>query len=107
MKLAEVPRRLKADQQCADGERNNVTERSEIEVTHAHNQKVADDDVEEAPEHVNRRRGEPFAWRFCERRLKRSSHHSADKMRNGVVQEHSSEDVRHEMMPVHGYAHAI
>src|ERR1700678_2206514 len=104
MKLAEMPRRLEADHQCANRKSKNVTCRSQIKVANAHHQKVAGDRVEEAPENVHGRRGKPFARRLCEGRLKGLSQHAADKMRNGVGQEHSSKQVRHKMKPGHGYA---
>src|SRR6201996_9060025 len=104
MELAEMPRRLEADQQCANRESDNVAYRSQVEVADAHHENVADDGVEEAPENVHGRRGKPFAGRLCEGRLKWLPHHSADKMRNGVGQENSSKEVRHKMMPGHGYA---
>jgi hypothetical protein len=49
MKLAEMPRQLEADQQCANRKSNNVTYRSQIKVANAHHEKVSDDGVEEAP----------------------------------------------------------
>jgi hypothetical protein len=49
MKLAEMPRRLDADQQCANRKSKNVTYRSQIKVANAHHEKVADDSVEKAP----------------------------------------------------------
>ena len=57
MKPAEMPRRVEADQQCANRKSKNVTYRSEIEVANAHHEKVADEGVEEAPQNVRRRGG--------------------------------------------------
>src|ERR1035438_10213007 len=104
MKPAEMPRRLEADQQRANRKSKNVTDRSQIKVANAHHEKVADDGVEEAPQNVHRRRGKPFAGRLGEGRLKGPSHHAADKMGNGVGQENSAKEVRHQMKPGHGYA---
>src|ERR1700678_2916014 len=104
MKLAEMPRHEKANQQCANRKSKNVTYRSQIKVANARHEKVAGDGVEEAPENVHRRRGQPFAGRLCEGRLEGPSHDAADKMRNGVGQEYSSKEVRHKMKPGHGFA---
>src|SRR5579862_9169618 len=104
MKLAEVPRQLEADQQCANRKGKNVTCRSEIKVPNAHHEKVAHDGIEEAPENIHGRRGKPLAGRLCEGRLKGPPHRAADKMRNGVGQKNSSKEIRHKMMPGHGYA---
>src|ERR1700743_2295973 len=104
MKLAEMPRHEKTNQQCANPKSNNVTYRSEIKVANAHHQKIPGDGVKEAPDHVHGRRRKPLAGRFCEGRLKRPSHDAADKMRNGVGQKSSSKEVRHQMKPGHGYA---
>ena len=49
MKLAKMARRLEADQQCANRKSKNVTQRSQIEVSNARHEKVADDSVEETP----------------------------------------------------------
>jgi hypothetical protein len=49
MKPAEMPRRVQADEEYANRNRNNVTYRSQIEVANAHHEKVADDGVEESP----------------------------------------------------------
>jgi hypothetical protein len=84
MKLAEMPRQLEADQQCANRKSKNVTYGSRIKVANAHHEKIPDDGVKEAPENVHGRRGKPFAGRLCEGRLKGLSQHAADKMRNGV-----------------------
>src|ERR1700689_2805884 len=104
MKLAEMPRHEKANEQCANRKSKNVTYRSQIKVANARHEKVAGDGVEEAPENVHRRRGQPFAGRLCEGRLEGPSHDAADIMGNGVGQENSSKKVRHKMKPGHGFA---
>src|ERR1700691_2462952 len=104
MKLAEMARRMEADQQCANRKSKNVTYRSQIKVTNADHEKIPGDGVKEAPENVHGRRGKAFAGRLCEGRLKSLSQHAADKMRNGVGQENSSKEVRRKIKPSHGYA---
>src|ERR1700733_13548938 len=104
MKLAEMPRRLEADQQGANRKRNNVTVRSQIKAANPRHQKIAGDGVKEAPQNVHRRRGEPCAGRLSEGRLEGSPHHAADKVRNRIGQENSSKEVRHKRKPAHGYA---
>src|ERR1700678_826487 len=104
MKLAEMPRHEKTNQQCANRKSKNVTYRSRIKVANAHHQKIPGDGVKEPPENVHGRRGKPLAGRLCKGRLKGPPHDAADKMRNGVGQESSSKEVRHKMKPGHGYA---
>src|ERR1700728_2729651 len=104
MKLAEMPRHEKADQQYANRKSKNVTYRAQVKVADARHKKVAGDGVEEAPKNVHCGRGQPLAGRLCEGRLKGLSHHAADIMRNGVGQENSSKEIRHKMKPGHGYA---
>src|ERR1700728_2929756 len=104
MKLAEMPRHEKADQQYANRKSKNVTYRAQVKVADARHKKVAGDGVEEAPKNVHCGRGQPLAGRLCEGRLKGLSHHAADIMRNGVGQKNSSKEVRHKMKPGHGYA---
>src|ERR1700761_7895668 len=99
-----MPRREQADQQRANRKSKNVMDRSEIEVANAYHQQVAGNHVEEAPKGVHCGRGKPFPGGLCERRLERTAHHAADKMRDSVGQEHSSKEVRHKMKPGHGYA---
>src|ERR1700722_7679472 len=103
MKLAEMPRHEKTNQQCANPKSKNVPYRSQIKVANAHHQKIPGDSVKEAPQNVHGRRGKSFAGRLCEGRLKGPSHDAADKMRNGVGQESSSKEVRHKIKPGHGY----
>ncbi len=61
MKLAEMPRRLKADQQCADRKSKNIADRSQIKVADTHHEKVTDDGIEEAPQNIDRGRGKTLA----------------------------------------------
>src|ERR1700690_2476172 len=104
MKLAEMPCRMQADEECARRKSKNVADRSQIEVANAHHQKVGGNGVEEAPQNVHRRRGKTFSGRLCEGSLEGPPHHAADKMRNDVGQGNSSKEVRHQMKPGHGYA---
>jgi len=68
---------------------------------HAVYEKISDDGVEKAPKHVHRRRGQALARRFREGALKRPPHHAADKMRNGVREEGTAEDVGRILKPLH------
>lgn len=104
MKLAVASRRQNASQQYGDRKRKRVTVRPQIKIANARQEKIADDGVEEAPEHIHGRRGKPFARWLSEGRLKGLPHHAADKMRNGVGQEKSSNEVCHQKKPGHGYA---
>ena len=55
IEFSEVPGHLKADQQYTNPEGENVGCRSQLEAAYAQYEKVSDNGVEEAPEHIYRR----------------------------------------------------
>jgi hypothetical protein len=52
MEPAEMPGQLKTDQQDTNPESDDVSGRSQVEAAYPHYQKVSDDRVEEAPQHL-------------------------------------------------------
>src|ERR1700756_1142863 len=73
----------------------------QAEVSNAADQNVSGNKVESAPQHVDGRRGEPFASRLGEGALKGMAHQSARKVWDGVAKKHAAEKVRKEIQPVH------
>jgi hypothetical protein len=60
MELPKVTRRKNADEQRAQAERKDVTSRPRIESADARHEQIRNDSVEESPDNVDRRRGEPL-----------------------------------------------
>src|SRR5579872_4566799 len=102
MKAAEMPCRMHADEECASRKGKNITDRFQVKIADAHYEKVAGHNVEESPQNIHCRRRKAFPGRFCEGSLEGPSHGAAYNMRNGVGQENSPKEVRHEMKPNHG-----
>src|ERR1700722_8916265 len=73
----------------------------QVELADAADQQVANGQVEEAPQHVDRRRRQTFTGRARKRALKRPSHHPADEVRNGVGEEGAAEKVGKVEKPAH------
>ena len=101
MKLAEVTRRVEADEQHTQTERKGVACRARIENTHAREEQISNQRIEESPDNIDRRRGEPFAGWFGEGTLEGASHGAGDKMRNRVCRKNAREEVRHKPKPIH------
>jgi hypothetical protein len=53
MKLAEVPGRLKADQQCTHRKHEDIARRSHVKVSNTQHERVPDDRVEKSPQSVD------------------------------------------------------
>lgn len=64
MELAEVTRRKDADQQCAQAEGEDVGCRPRIESTYVCYEQIPNRRIEESPDNVDCRRGEPLAGWF-------------------------------------------
>ena len=78
MELAEVTRRKEADEQRAQAERKDVGCRPRMESADVRDEQIPDHRVEESPNNVDRRRGEPLAGRLCKGTLKGVSHRAGD-----------------------------
>jgi hypothetical protein len=70
MELTEVTRRKDADEQRAHAECKDVACRPRMEITDLRDEKIGNHRVEESPDNIDRRRGEPLAVRFCKGTLK-------------------------------------
>jgi hypothetical protein len=87
-----VPRHEQSQQQRAQAQHRDIHGGVEIEIADAADQHIAGNQIEESPEHVDRRRRQPFTRRLGERALKRTSHHAADEMRNRVGEQGTAEE---------------
>jgi hypothetical protein len=101
MELAEVTRRKDADQQGPHAKRKDVGCRPRIENSDARDQQIRNHRVEESPDNVDGRRGEPFSGRFCKGTLKGTPRDTGDKVRDGVYSNSASEKVRNKPNPIH------
>ncbi len=79
-------------------------DRARIESADVRDQQIPNHRVEESPDNVDRRRGEPLAGRLGKRTLKGASHRAGDKMRNGVCRKNAAKEVRHKPKPIHDAA---
>src|SRR5271165_6600931 len=101
MEPAERPRGKKADRERPKRERAHLREVPYIERADLSNEQIADDEVEESPEHVHGRGRQSPPRRICEGRLERPPRHAADEVRNCVGEHRAAEEIRNEMKPGH------
>jgi len=94
VKASKAARCHQTHEKNAQSENNNLVRGTYIELANTTYENVTNRQIEKSPEHVHGRRRKPLAWRSCEWALKGSPHHSANKMRNGVAEEHAAEEIR-------------
>ena len=71
------------------------------EISDLEDEKVADDQIEKAPKHVDGGGGQTAAGRFGKRTLKRSSHQATDQMWNRIGKKCAAKEIRKVMKILH------
>lgn len=79
----------------------DVLDRAEIELADSADEQVGDDEVERAPEHVDRRGRQPLARRLGEGRLERLAPDAGHEMRHGVDEYRTAAEVGEVVEPGH------
>jgi hypothetical protein len=101
VKPAKGARRKQAHDENPKTQGNDVVRGIQVEVTHATDQNITDDEVENSPQDVDGRGGKTLTVGFGKRSLKGAAHHAADKMRECVGEKRSSEEVGDVVRPLH------
>ena len=96
-----MPRGKERHRQHAEPERRRIGEVSEIEIADLADEQVADDEVEEAPQHIDGRRRQPLPRRSWRTGSGTAAHHAGDAMGDGVGEEGAAEEIGDEMQPRH------
>src|ERR1700722_1584624 len=101
MKPSEHARHHQADEKSAQSRRHNVARGVQIKISNTAYEDITDGQIEKSPKHIDGRGRKSLARRFGKRTLKRTSHHAADKMRNGVGEKNTAEKVGRIVNPFH------
>jgi hypothetical protein len=72
-----------------------------VEAADADDEQISDDEIEEAPEGVDRRGGKALTGRLGERGLEGMAGDSVTEMRDCVGEESAAEEIRDVIVPVH------
>lgn len=76
----------------------------EIEASNAAEKDIRNNQIKKSPKHIDHRRRETLARRFCKWALKGMPHRAADKMRNGVCKKNATKEVGDKVNPFHFYS---
>src|ERR1700761_5844151 len=106
MQTTEVPSAEQGDQQHAGAQGGYFGRIFQCKITDTAHQNIADDAIEKAPKHVDRRRGQTLSGRFGKWTLERSPHGPADQMRNCVAQKETTKEIRQQRQPIH-FTHSL
>src|SRR5215469_12476287 len=101
MKLSEMAGRVERNHQGSGTGDRCVRGIMDIESAHTKYEAVRNCQVERAPQYVHRGRGEPLTGRLREGTLKRSSHHSAYHVRDGIREKQPAKEIRDIVEPRH------
>ena len=99
--MTELPGIEEGDQECADARDDDVGRVSQLKIANVADQQVADDEIEEAPKHIDDRRRQSFSGRRGEWALEGASHHAAYGMGHCVGQEATAKEISEEGEPGH------
>jgi hypothetical protein len=93
VKSSEPARQEHTHENDAQSGDDDILRGTQIKVSNAADENITDRQIEKAPKHIDGGGGKPLATRLGKRTLKRTAHHAADKMRNGVGEKGAAKEV--------------